>query len=122
VGIEQFEEKARIDFEANFKELADLLKPSIKENLEEIFINKEGLFIDKEFWSKLVYQALSIYQRIKDNKDREKIIRFLRGLYFARFASSLKETAGKDREELEKIILEQARIFYKNRDYLIDNV
>jgi glycosyltransferase involved in cell wall biosynthesis len=120
--IELLQEKARIDFEAHFRELENFLQPPIKEKLEEILISKKEIFIDGEFWSKLVYQMLSIYQKNKDSKDREKIIKFLRGLYFARFASALKKDAGKDPKKLEKIFLEQAKIFYKNRNYLIDNI
>jgi hypothetical protein len=73
------------------------------------------LKIDSDLWSKIVYDSLFAYQRLSKS-NKQEIIKSLRILYFARMVSFSKECSGKSKKQIEEIIQNQARSFYKNRD------
>jgi hypothetical protein len=77
--------------------------------ISNMFNNKQ-LKIDAELWSRCVYDMLNNFR-----KNRIETVKCLRALYFARVYSFIEHTENLDGENAEKEILDQAKIFRKNR-------
>jgi glycosyltransferase involved in cell wall biosynthesis len=114
-NYKKLERKVFSEFNMHYKPL----KPHISKEtcflLEAVFFKDKSLKIDNELWAKIVYQLFSIYL---NNPKKEAVIKLLRALYFGRTISFIKEVSNKTQKEAEKIIQDEARYFYKTRDYL----
>jgi len=104
------------EFLKNYEPVKEDILPEIRERLEKIFLHEKSFEIDIALWTKIVYQALYLYQT--DSK-KNLAIKLLRALYFARMASTIKDNSNKTQAEAEKIIQSQAGHFLKTRDYLL---
>lgn len=91
-----------------------------KEEFERVdgMIRKKKIKIGAELWSKIVYSYLNAYKKAKE-KDRLKIVKGLKGLYFARVWSFIKETERLSEEKAERKIMYQAKVFRKNRGMFV---
>jgi hypothetical protein len=84
--------------------------------LEKMFLKEKSLKIDIDLWAKIVYEMFYIYHIAS---EKEKVIKFLRALYFGRMSCYIKESSLIEDEDSEKIIKSQAIHFFKKRDYLL---
>jgi hypothetical protein len=111
-------EKVRRMFEDGYKSYGKFIRSitgnKIYNQLQRRIKRKVG--IDAELWSKLVYALAASYRK---RKQRMYVIDSLRTLWLGRFITYVEETKGMGVEEAEKILEEQAKIFERNRDYLI---
>ncbi len=73
--------------------------------------------IDNELWSRLVYDMLYAFDELEINSH---FVEAFKPLYFGRVASFIKQTLELNYKESEQEIIRQAKVFYKNRDYLLN--
>ena len=98
------------------EDLKNLLPEEIYTTLEDIFTNKEINKLDAQLWTKIIYQVIAAFSKAL---DPAKVVESLRGLYFGRVVSFMNQTWEMSSEEAEKYIIEQARIFFDNRQYFL---
>ena len=73
---------------------------------------------DADLWSKILYDFAVIYQLWQRN--RRRLVDIITPLYFGRTKSYCEQVMDMSNEEAEEVIQEQARVFEKNKSYLID--
>ncbi len=112
----KIEKKIIFEFKDNYKTIKPYINKEICFCVEQIFLKEKSLKIDKELWSKLVYELFYIYQ---ENKNRGEVIKLLRTFYFARVISFVKEVSEKSQNQAEKIIQVQAQQFFRSKKYLL---
>ncbi len=117
IDYQRFEARSRIEFLKRRKFIKNNISQEVWEEVERVF-EKKSLYINSALWSRIVYEALCAYQG-KPKSGKQEIIRSLRVFYFARMASFDKECSGKNKKQIEKIIQQQARIFFQNRIYFL---
>ena len=78
--------------------------------------DKEIIDIDSNLWYKIIYDAIYAYDKTVLNAG---LVEALKPLYFGRVVSFFKSTLEKPFPVCEQEIIDQARIFWKNRNYLI---
>jgi len=115
LNYKKLEKKVFSEFNLHYRPLKPYISKEVCFLLETMFFKEKSLKIDNEFWAKIVYQLFSIYL---NNPKKEEVIKLLRALYFGRTISFIKEVSNKSQKEAEKIIQDEARYFYKTRDYL----
>ena len=98
------------------EDLKNLLPEEIYTTLEDIFSNKEINRLDAQLWTKIIYQVIAAFSKAL---DPAKVVESLRGLYFGRVVSFMNQTWEMSSEEAEKYIIEQAKIFFDNRQYFL---
>lgn len=90
---------------------------------QENFLLVDKMFSQKKFditpkfWAKVVYDFLLAFAQAKNKKE---VIEALKPLYFARFFSFIQKTKNWSSARAEKEIQNQARIFWQERDYFIN--
>jgi glycosyltransferase involved in cell wall biosynthesis len=113
-----------IDGFEQFKSLyKDILSPKSFNGLDKIYEKKKkgnGLYIDAELWSNIVYD--SAYTFHNWSRNRRRLINILAPLYFGRTASFVEETETMNWEQAENLIQKQAEIFENKRDYLKNRI
>ena len=117
VDYSKVAKKSHDEFLIHKKFIKKNMSKQVWAEIDEMF-QKKLLNIDSELWSRIVYDALRAYDN-NTKSNKQKIIKSLRALYFARMVSFSKEFSGKNKNQIEKMIQKQARDFYKNRDYLL---
>lgn len=73
--------------------------------------------IGSELWSKIVFDCIASF---KGNED--KVIDALIPLWLGRNYSFVQETKNLGNEEAEKKIIEQGKLFFSNRNYLVEKM
>lgn len=93
-----------------------------KEDFNKITANLtyNKVFIDAEWWSKIVYDYILAYKKYE--KISSTILNSFAPLWFGRIYTFIDETINMSTAKAEKIILKQAKTFYKNRDYLLEKL
>lgn len=109
-------ERALFEFSLHHETLKKCLTPNNYRKIEKMFFKDKKLNIDMGSWTKIMYDMFYAYDT---SRQKQKIIRTLRPLYFARIVSFIKKTLEKNHEESEYLIRQQAHAFYKNRNYLL---
>jgi len=104
------------NFRANEEMLRRILSPRVFLKLKRMY-NKEKILIDSGLWQKIVYDAVYAYDTMDANGG---LIEALKPLYFGRSLSFFKETLEKPFTVCESEISEQAKLFWENRNYLIN--
>jgi glycosyltransferase involved in cell wall biosynthesis len=100
----------------NYREILKTELPlDIFETVEKM-ISADKYEIEKDLWVKIVYNMIAAYGRTKDTAS---LTEGFRGLYFGRAASFMDKTWKWSNKEAEKEILEQAKLFHKERGRLI---
>jgi len=107
-----------------FLEVVESLFRNLKAS-KKIWLNKEKnnqtksiSCIEAEAWSRVCYDMFFAYDVVK-GKQKEQVLKNLRDLFFLRIDDFKKETRSLTNRQVEEKIVKQAKIFYKNRDYLI---
>jgi len=71
--------------------------------------------IDMDLWSRLVYACAAAYKRLRI----PQVIGALRALWLGRFVTYAQEAAELDIQGTEALLEEQAKVFERNRQYLL---
>lgn len=73
---------------------------------------------DSNLWSKIVYDFLIQYETSENKKE---VIKNLKESAFDRFYTYIDSVKGLNFRQAEKEVIKQAKIFHKNRNYLLNN-
>lgn len=111
INPEEIKKTAIENFEQNKKIIKKNLHPKTFEKVKNAFKNND-INITDELWSKILLQYLNKYET---SKDKLKLIESLKALYFGRTYTFMKQTKDMKTIEAEKLIIEQAKIFWKNK-------
>lgn len=111
--------RAQKGFKESISLLEDFLSQDNYNKIWEIFTSGDMGELSAELWSEIVYDMITAFKREKSEEEKMQAVESLRGIYFARFVSFIERTKNMDTEEAEKIIKNQAKIFFKNRNYLL---
>ncbi|MFH1822250.1 MAG: glycosyltransferase [Patescibacteria group bacterium] len=106
---------AVFNFHTNEDILKRVLNPLAFRKLKKMY-DKEKIIIDSNLWWKIIYDAIYAYDRMDLNGG---LVEALKPLYFGRFVSFFRETLEKPFELCEEEINNQAKLFWKNRNYII---
>ncbi len=69
-----------------------------------------------ELWAKILYDFAFIYQSW--NRNRRRLVIMMAPLYFGRVAAFIGEVEELDSVQAEDLVIQQAEVFEKNKDYL----
>ncbi len=116
VDCRQIGENASARFRENVGQIQSLLSRKLFSYIEGAFSGSQSLEVDSSLWPEIVYEVFFHYGR---GMEKSKMIELLSIFYFARTASFCQETIKKSQQEAEALIEEEARIFFKKRDYLL---
>jgi len=73
--------------------------------------------IGEELWSKIVFDCIAAF-----SENKGKVIDALIPLWLGRNYSFVQETKEMENSEAEKLIRQQAKVFFKNRGYLVEKI
>ena len=96
-------------------EIKKALPPSLFRELNQL-MDKKQMKITPKMWQEIVFSFLVYYQKSRYSK---KIVEAFKPLYFARVASFIKQTLDMNYDEAERLIVNQAKLFYKYRQNII---
>ncbi len=103
-------------FKINKAYLKKYLSNETYNEVEKIYRAKK-MNIKPKLWAHIVYDMLYSF----DNYDiKSHFAVAFKPLYFGRAASFIKHTLEMSHQEAEREIIAQAKVFYKNRNYLLD--
>ncbi len=104
---------------SNYKEIWQKIITSENwEIVEKLYKTKEKDFLlDPEIWARILYDLAAAFHHWQGN--RQLMVSLMTPLYFARVASFVNRTYHMNNEEAEEVVEEQALVFEKNKDYLI---
>ena len=111
INPEQIKKTALENFEQNEKIIKTNLHQKTFAKVKNAFTNND-INITDDLWSKILLQYLNKYET---SKDKLKLIESLKPLYFGRTYTFMKQTKSMKTIEAEKLIIEQAKIFWKNK-------
>ncbi len=127
-GLEK-EQKLNIDRDAldgKVKEGYEKYLPTMSKYLKiDTFEAVKGRFeegkinITEELWVKIVYEMIAAFYV---EEDRETLLESFRALYFARTLTFMNDTWGWSTSKAEVLVIQQAKAFFKNRNYLIEMI
>ncbi len=103
-------------FSINRSYLKKYLSADSFRQLSALYSNKK-MEIDKELWSRVVYDMLYAFDKLEINSHFAEAFK---PLYFGRVASFIRQTLELSYKQSEAEIIQQAKVFYKNRNYLLD--
>jgi len=92
------------------------VSPEIFEKVNKTISSKE-IAIDASLWSKIVYDCFVAFK-----KNKKTTLKALQILYFARVYSFVVETLNLSCPKAEEKIIAQAKIFRKNKNYLLNKL
>lgn len=87
-----------------------------KEIFDEV-VGMEAPAIGSELWIKIVFDCIVAFKGSED-----KVIDALIPLWLGRNYSFIQETKEMANEDAEKLIVEQGKLFFKNRNYLVEKI
>ncbi|MDK2782605.1 MAG: glucosylglycerate synthase [Thermococcaceae archaeon] len=112
VSLDLLKEKARNLFEENKPILEKALS---KETFEEVTEALKTFEFDDVLWSHVLFDGAVAYKN-GVLKNAEPLV----ALYFAKTADFVEKTRDMTTEEAEKLVLERAETFLKEKDYLLE--
>ncbi len=80
----------------------------------------KGLTLDADLWSKILYDFIFTYQSW--SRNRRRLVDIITPLYFGRVGTYCREVAEMTNEEAEEVIQRQAKIFERNKEYLLEKL
>ncbi len=110
--------KARDGFTEHQAELEQSLSAEVYRDLAQMF-NSGKIDITTEQWVTTVYDMIATF---KNSTDQNALVESLKCLYFGRTLSFMNKTWDLSSEQAEEDILEQAKLFHAERDYLIEKL
>jgi hypothetical protein len=96
--------------------LKTCLSAEVFEKVDYMY-SKAKIRISPALWAKIVYELLFHYERMGKEKA---VIEALKPMYFGRVTSFIRQTLDLDYYASERKILDQAKCFYKLKNYLME--
>jgi len=116
LDLQRFKDVCQLGFEADEEIIKKVLSPSNYEGLKRHYeLRRNG--IDSNLWSKIVYDFIYAYENFN---NKRKLIETLEVIAFCRFFCYSRLVERINSEKAEQEIISQARIFRKNRNYLLN--
>lgn len=115
VDYKSLKQVAMNEFNLNRDILREALENNHFQKIRAMF-DSGKIKMGSELWACVVYDVLHSYSRARNCAD---YVEALKPLYFGRVVSFIKETLDLGHEESEKMIQNQARLFFKKRNYLL---
>lgn len=111
-------------FKGNFDDNLDIyqsfLEPEIIKKFEELKkLETAQVDFTSDIWAKTVYSFIAEYHK-KPRYGQARLIDALRTLWLGRVAVFLKETWTLERDDAERKILQEAKVFEKLKPYLLE--
>ncbi len=103
-------------FSINKYYLRKYLSSEVYSQISRVY-NSRKMEIKPLLWSRIVYDMLYAYD---EGRTINHFAESFKPLYFGRAATFIKYTLEMSYRESEREILEQAKVFYRDRDYLLD--
>ena len=110
IDAKKIKSNAKELFKKNKEFLKKIFKNEFYNKLNEKFRN--DIIINSKLWADIVFEFLDAYYL---GKHKAEIIEAFKAMYWARTYSFIQETKNISSKEAEKLIIEQAKIFYKKR-------
>ncbi|MDP7421293.1 MAG: glycosyltransferase [bacterium] len=104
------------EYRTHLSTIRKVLPDNHFETISSIFKTGEPV-IGSGLWCRLVYDCVAAYR-----SQKKDAIKTLQILYFGRVYSFIQETRSMSQAKAELEILEQAKVFRKNRKYLIEKL
>ncbi|MFP4497008.1 MAG: hypothetical protein ACLFQV_02255 [Vulcanimicrobiota bacterium] len=110
-------------FEKGYKDFADFWKKHLATENYELLESVHKGVKDKSFnisnlqWAKLIFDFLILFNKNKEME--EEILDSLTPLYFIKIADFMNKADSKNTADSEEMIIEQAREFLRQKDYLV---
>jgi len=114
------DKKIKRDVLQEFKEHENEIKKVLTDDnftVVKTMFDRKYLAIEPDVWSKLVFDCMLAYR-----SKKQAAIKVLQILYFARVYSFIQETRTMSQAKAEQEIAAQAKLFRKNRQYLLDRL
>lgn len=116
LDIQRFKDVCQLGFKADEGIIEKVLTPVNYEALQKHYeLKRNG--INSELWSKIVYDFLYNYEKFTGKK---KLIEALEVIAFCRFFCYARIVERVNKEKADKRIIDQAKIFRNNRNYLLN--
>ncbi len=116
VDFKEIKTTALYLFSINKAYLKKYLSPDVYEQVNKIYMSKK-MAMKPKLWCKVMYDMLYAFDNYNINSHFTEAFK---PLYFGRAASFIKHTLEMSYREAEHEVLEQAKVFYQNRKYLLD--
>ncbi len=118
INIDKLVEDFKIGF-SNWREIwQKIINPRSWETVVDLTAKSGPEFLlETECWAKILYDLAAAFHHWRGN--RSLMVSLMTPLYFARVASFVNSTREMTNDQAEKLVEEQAEIFEKNKDYLI---
>lgn len=104
-------------FRPMYQEIVDDETMGRLDTIHESWTNGKEEVFDSDLWSKILYDFGYVYQLWQRNKRR--LVDIVTPLYFGRTRSYCQQVMNMDSDEAEEVVQEQARIFERNKPYLL---
>lgn len=115
LGGQSLRKESLADFGLYYRRFKDDLERELRQKLEKIYLEEKTAAIDSRLWTDIVYQLLNLFIKEPKESKRKEIIDFLKALYFGHFSYFIQETADKSQDQVERLIINQAKLFYEKR-------
>jgi glycosyltransferase involved in cell wall biosynthesis len=118
IDVRELVEQFRIGY-TYYKEVwKKIISPDIWQYIELLYTKKKNEFIiETEQWVKIMYDLAVAFHHWKGN--RKVMIQLMVPLYFAKVASFVNATQEMDNEQAEAFVENQASLYEKHKNYLI---
>lgn len=116
VDFKEMKTTALYLFSINKSNLKKYLSPNVYHEVSRIYSSKR-MELEPELWSRVVYDMFYAFDNHAVNGHFAEAFK---PLYFGRAATFIKHTLELSYRQAEKEILEQAKIFCKNKEYLLE--
>lgn len=114
--LQRFKDVCQLGFKADKEIIQKVLSPENYEGLERHYETiRNG--INHRLWSKITYDFLYIYEK---SFNKRELIETLEVIAFCRFFCYARVVERMNTIKAEKQVIEQAKIFRENRDYLLN--
>jgi hypothetical protein len=118
-------DKLRSEFVEGFNHFSPMygriLGPQNMEKLARIhasWSSNQDADFDPDLWSRILFDFACVYQLWQRN--RRRLVDIITPLYFGRTKTYCEQVLDRSAEEAEALVQEQAKIFERNRPYLLD--
>jgi len=99
----------------------EILVPETMARLEEVhrsWISGDDKEFDPDLWSRILYDFAVVYQLW--HRNRRRLVDIITPLYFGRTKSYCQQVLNASPAEAEAVVQEQARVFERNKPYLLE--
>lgn len=117
VALDEITARFREGYRTSERIIRNIVSDDSAEKLAQVAA--DGCEFDSELWAKTVYEFAAHYKRVSAPQEKHAVLDALKTLWLGRFRSYVLETADMNINDAERVIQEQAKVFEKQREYLL---